>query len=122
MSEDKDTYPKIAIVGAGCIGTTDALATILAEKGLSMSDIIIIKSNDIEEIKEQLKSVPKDKVVLIEEFNVLMQKPIELPEEKVFIIKNHRMDMPREVFIEAYHNAKRFGGHKPNRNMKLRRR
>jgi len=121
MDENKDTYPKIAIVGAGCTGTTKALEMILAEKGLSMNDIIIIKSNDIEEIKEQLKSVPKDKVVLIEEFSVLMQKPI-FSDEKVFMIKNHRMDMPREVFIESYHNAKKFGGHKPNKNMKLRRR
>ena len=121
MDENKDTYPKIAIVGAGCSGTTDALATILAERGLTTDDIIIIKSNDIEEIKEQLKSVPKDKVVLIEEFSVLMQKPI-FSDEKVFMIKNHRMDMPREVFIESYHNAKKFGGHKPNKNMKLRRR
>ena len=122
MNEKENILPHIAILGAGGHGTTIALATILAERGMKMSDVVVINSEDIEEVKLQIKDLPNDSIVLVENVGSLLSEIAELPKPEVFKLENTYRDMPRDVILTSdFYNNKSFGGHKKGKNRKLRR-
>lgn len=121
---DKDKEIKVAIVGMGSSGISTHIATILADKGISIDDVIVLNQEDIKDInklKEIVKNAPSGKVVLIDDVDFILTKD-SLP--KVFKYENPHKGL--EPLIEQpsldFYNKKNFGGHKPSKNQKLRRR
>ena len=110
---------KIAIVGCGASGITTLLTTILAERGLTTEDIIIIDSEtmkDKDKVMEILNT--SDKPVLIEDTNLL----IENPKQEIFTItdpyeefRNQPMYYPTRKEIEEYHPFSKFIGKGKNK-------
>jgi len=121
MNEKEINYPKVVVLGAGGHGTSAALASIIAAHKMTMKDIHIIKSDDIEDVKLQIKDLPKDSIVLVEDINFLLSEIVELPKTETFKLTNTYKDMPRDVILRNEFNNKDFGGHKKGNNRKLRR-
>ena len=117
---DKDKEIKVEIVGMGS-GISTNVSTILTERGISIEDVIVINQEDIkdiEKLKEIVKNAPSGKVVLINDANFILAQD-SLP--KVFKYEKG-FEPPIEQPSPNCYNKKNFGGHKPSKNQKLRRR
>lgn len=121
---DKNKEIKIAIVGMGLAGISTHVARFLAEKEISIDDVIVLNQEDIKDInklEEIVKNAPSGKFILFNDVNFILAQD-SLP--KVFKYENPRKGLEPTIeqpSLNCY-NKKNFGGHKPSKNQKLRRR
>ena len=78
---------KQIILGAGMSGQSRMLEHILAEQGKTMDDVIVINIQETskDEALEIFKNAPEGKLILIEDVNLLMDKP---PVQEVMKLHN----------------------------------
>ena len=120
---DKDKEIKFEIVGMGSAGISTHAATILAERGISIEDVIVLNQEDIkdiEKLKEIVKNAPSGKVVLINDANFILAQD-SLPKVFKYVNPHKGLEPLIEQPSPTCYNKKNFGGHKPSKNQKLRR-
>ena len=73
-----DKTNKVVIVGESCAGRSRAFEHILAERGLTADDIVVVSLKEMGDAKKALEfieNVPKGKVIFIENINLLLSPP-----------------------------------------------